>query len=68
VNQKPDKAAIDAMFAAQEREQVIFVARNSTPTQRIQWLEQAVNLLRKVTADRQKEGLPTFLDLKAKSE
>ncbi|CAN5564953.1 hypothetical protein BH10PLA1_BH10PLA1_01930 [soil metagenome] len=37
-----EKRRRDAGFAAHERDQVQFIARNTTPTQRIQWMEQTL--------------------------
>ena len=59
---EPDKEAIDAMFAAHEREQILFIARNTTFDQRIKQLEEMVNLARKIYIEREAKGVRTIVD------
>ncbi len=62
MSQKLDKEKTDAAFAAHEREQILFTARNTTPDDRIRWLESSVEFVRMVVTSRLKEGLPVVLD------
>lgn len=59
MSQNLSKAEIDAIYAAHEREQVIWIAKNTTPDQRVRWLEQAIKFARYVAEDRAKQGLRT---------
>jgi hypothetical protein len=57
VSQNLDKERTDAIYAAHEKEQVLWIARNTTPDQRVRWLESAIDLVREVAADRERKGL-----------
>ena len=57
MSQKPSKEQIDAAYAAHEREQVLFIARNTTPDDRLKWLEEAIEFVRVVARERGKRGL-----------
>lgn len=55
--QKLSKVEIDAIYDMHEREQVISIAKTTTPAQRVQWLEQTIDLIRKIHAERASRGL-----------
>ncbi len=42
---KDAKNLIDKSFAAHEREQILFNLKNTTPLQRLEWLEETLELL-----------------------
>ncbi len=54
MDENRSKALKDAAFTAHEREQILAKARQTTPTQRVHWVEQAFELFAPQIAEAQR--------------